>query len=93
MVDSKQKIMRARDFGLPDYFDMQAALGHTKHVGGWTATQELAQLCHVQEGQEILYVGWRAHANGRSAEGRWIGRSSGSQMLRIFPSRRIDSMP
>jgi len=54
MVDSKQKIMRARDFGLPDYFDMQAAMGHTKHVGGWTATQELAQLCHVQEGQEIL---------------------------------------
>jgi len=57
MVDPKQKIMRARDFGLPDYFDMQAAMGQTKHMGGWTATQELAQLCHLKEGQEILYVG------------------------------------
>jgi len=57
MDDSQQTAQRARDFGLPDYFDMQAAMGHTKHVGGWTATQELAQLCRVQEGQEILYVG------------------------------------
>ena len=32
-------------------------MGQTKHVGGWTATQELAGLCHLQEGQEILYVG------------------------------------
>ncbi len=31
--------------------------GSTKHVGGWTATQEFAQLCNLQEGQEILYVG------------------------------------
>jgi ubiquinone/menaquinone biosynthesis C-methylase UbiE len=57
MNDSQHPVKRARDFGLPDYFDMQAAMGQTKHVGGWTATQELAQLCHLQEGQEILYVG------------------------------------
>jgi len=57
MDNSKPTTQRARDFGLPDYFDMQAAMGQTKHVGGWTATQELAQLCHLQEGQEILYVG------------------------------------
>ena len=57
MDDSQRKVQRARDFGLPDYFDMQAAMGHTKHVGGWTATQELAQNCHLQEGQELLYVG------------------------------------
>ena len=57
MENSQQTAQRARDFGLPDYFDMQAAMGHTKHVGGWTATQELAQLCHLREGQEILYVG------------------------------------
>ncbi|MFV9675640.1 MAG: class I SAM-dependent methyltransferase, partial [Anaerolineales bacterium] len=57
MDNSKPTTQRARDFGLPDYFDMQATMGQTKHVGGWTATQELAQLCHLQEGQEILYVG------------------------------------
>ncbi len=47
MDNSKPTTLRARDFGLPDYFDMQAAMGHTKHVGGWTATQELAGLCHL----------------------------------------------
>ena len=54
---SKPTTPRARDFGLPDYFDMQAAMGHTKHVGGWSSTQELAQLCNLREGQELLYVG------------------------------------
>ena len=57
MDNSKSTTQRARDFGLPDYFDMQAAMGHTKHVGGWTSTQELVQLCHLREGQELLYVG------------------------------------
>ena len=38
MDNSQQSVQRARDFGLPDYFDMQAAMGHTKHVGGWIAT-------------------------------------------------------
>ncbi len=57
MNDSQYPVKRARDFGLPDYFDMQAAMGHTKHVGGWTATQELAQLCRLREGHELLYVG------------------------------------
>jgi SAM-dependent methyltransferase len=52
-----QKTVRARDFGLPDYFDMQAAMGHTKHIGGLYATRELAELCHLGEGQEVLYVG------------------------------------
>ncbi len=57
MEDSQETPQRARDFGLPDYFDMQAAMGHTKHVGGWTATLELAQICRLREGQELLYVG------------------------------------
>ena len=57
MDNSKPTTQRARDFGLPDYFDMQATMGHTKHVGGWTSTQELVQLCHLREGQELLYVG------------------------------------
>jgi ubiquinone/menaquinone biosynthesis C-methylase UbiE len=49
--------MKAKDVGLPEYFDMQAELGHTKHIGGWYATQELAELCKLGPGQEILYVG------------------------------------
>jgi ubiquinone/menaquinone biosynthesis C-methylase UbiE len=49
--------MKAKDVGLPEYFDMQAELGHTKHVGGWFATQELAELCNLGPGQEVLYIG------------------------------------
>ena len=48
---------KAKDLGLPEYFDMQARLGQTKHVGGWFSTQELAGLCHLGAGQELLYVG------------------------------------
>jgi ubiquinone/menaquinone biosynthesis C-methylase UbiE len=49
--------VRAADYGLPDYFDMQAAIRHTKHVGGWKSTQEIAEMCTLRPGQELLYVG------------------------------------
>jgi ubiquinone/menaquinone biosynthesis C-methylase UbiE len=52
----RQKI-RAADVGLPDYFDLQANIGHTKHVGGWPSTQEIAEMCELGPGQELLYVG------------------------------------
>ncbi len=57
MVETEKKKGRAKDFGLPEYFDMQADMGHTKHIGGWIATQDLAELCQLGEGQELLYVG------------------------------------
>jgi ubiquinone/menaquinone biosynthesis C-methylase UbiE len=49
--------IKASDFGLPDYFDMQSAIGHTKHVGGWKSTQEIAEMCQLGSGQELIYVG------------------------------------
>jgi ubiquinone/menaquinone biosynthesis C-methylase UbiE len=49
--------IKAKDVGLPDYFDMQAAVRHTKHVGGWESTQEIAEMCALGPGQELLYVG------------------------------------
>ena len=54
---SVQTVRRAADVGLPDYFDMQAAIRHTKHVGGWKSTQEIAEMCQLGEGQELVYVG------------------------------------
>ena len=57
MTDQNASVAKAKDLGLPEYFDMQAELGHTKHVGGWFSTQELAELCHLGPGQELLYVG------------------------------------
>lgn len=57
MVKHEYQMTKAKDVGLPEYFDMQAALGHTKHIGGWNATQKLASLCKLGPGQEVLYVG------------------------------------
>jgi ubiquinone/menaquinone biosynthesis C-methylase UbiE len=48
---------RAEDFGLPIYLDLQAKMGHTKHLGGEEATRRLAALCHVGKGKIILNVG------------------------------------
>lgn len=43
--------------GLPAYFDMQARIGHTKHIGGWLSTLEITQMMQLKSGQELLYVG------------------------------------
>jgi SAM-dependent methyltransferase len=36
---------------------MQAAVGITKHAGGYAATDELLALCHVEQAREVLNVG------------------------------------
>jgi ubiquinone/menaquinone biosynthesis C-methylase UbiE len=41
----------------PTYLDVQAAVGISKHMGGYGATDALHQLCHVAEAQEVLDVG------------------------------------
>lgn len=45
------------EHGLPRYFDMQAELGYTKHIGGSDATRELLDLCQVSSDTELLNVG------------------------------------
>jgi ubiquinone/menaquinone biosynthesis C-methylase UbiE len=42
---------------IPTYLDIQAEAGITKHMGGYAATDELHNLCHLQEAQEVLEVG------------------------------------
>ena len=49
--------VRAADFDLPMYFDMQAKMGHTKHLGGIYATDKLAELCKLESGKTLLNVG------------------------------------
>jgi ubiquinone/menaquinone biosynthesis C-methylase UbiE len=39
------------------YLDLQAALGITKHMGGMTSTEELADRCHIEPGKKVLDVG------------------------------------
>jgi len=38
-------------------FDLQAEVGLTKQLGGLKATQELIELCHVNQGKYVLDVG------------------------------------
>ena len=54
---------RAADLGLPFYFDVQAELGHTKHLGGVDATKKIAEMCHIIESTNVLYVGCGAGAS------------------------------
>jgi ubiquinone/menaquinone biosynthesis C-methylase UbiE len=53
----RNSIPRAADYGLPIYFDLQAKMGHTKHLGGLEATVRLADLCNFGPGKTILNVG------------------------------------
>ncbi|MFC2002571.1 class I SAM-dependent methyltransferase [Chloroflexota bacterium] len=39
------------------YFELQASWGMTKHLGGLTATRQLADLCHISKGKYVLVVG------------------------------------
>lgn len=38
-------------------FDLQAELGMTKHMGGQQATEELVELCFIDESTSVLDVG------------------------------------
>jgi SAM-dependent methyltransferase len=41
----------------PSYLDVQAAIGITKHNGGYPATERLLAMCGSGRAQEVLYVG------------------------------------
>jgi len=55
--EDHSKTIRAADYGLPMYFDMQAKIGHTKHLGGLFATDKLAEMCDLEPGKTLLNVG------------------------------------
>lgn len=39
------------------YFDLQAEIGISKHGGGWKASKQLAELCHINNNKYVLVVG------------------------------------
>ncbi len=45
------------DNARPSYLEILAYLGLSRHLGGWAATNELASLCHVEKGKQVLDVG------------------------------------
>ena len=44
------------------YFELQAYVGTTKHMGGLETTVELIDLCHIEAGMVVLDVGCGAGA-------------------------------
>jgi ubiquinone/menaquinone biosynthesis C-methylase UbiE len=57
VIDRKSFQVQADDYGLPKYFDLQAKIGHTKHLGGEAVTQKLAELCQLDKNKFVCNVG------------------------------------
>ena len=66
------------------YFDLQADIGITKHMGGRKATRELMELCHVQEDQYILEIGC-----GLGRTSCYIAREYGCRVVGVDISERM----
>jgi len=57
-MENKDQLSREEISELGDpYFDLQAEMGFTKHLGGLKATRELIELCHTNKDKYVLDVG------------------------------------
>jgi len=68
----------------PTYLDIQAAVGISKHMGGYAATDELHRLCHLEEAQEVLDVGC-----GIGVGPAYIARQFDCQMMAVDISEKM----
>jgi ubiquinone/menaquinone biosynthesis C-methylase UbiE len=60
------------------YFDLQAYIGTTKHMGGLAATRELAALCRVDQQALVLDLG-----SGVGATPCYLARTCGARVIGI----------
>ncbi len=60
------------------YFELQAFIGTTKHMGGLKATQELIELCHVTQESYVLDVGC-----GAGATPAYVARRVGCRVVAV----------
>ena len=68
----------------PSYLDVQAEVGITKHLGGFSATNELLALCHVADAKEVLYVG-----AGIGVGPAYIARKYGCRVVAVDISEKM----
>ncbi len=66
------------------YFEMQAAFGFTKHIGGLKATNELIELCHINKDKYVLDVGCGV---GRTA--CYIAKKYGCKVVGVDITERM----
>jgi arsenite methyltransferase len=62
MEDRKQSSPKKNADPELSYFEVQAYVGTTKHMGGLESTRELLDMCHVSQGTTVLDVGCGAGA-------------------------------
>jgi ubiquinone/menaquinone biosynthesis C-methylase UbiE len=60
------------------YFDLQAYIGTTKHMGGLAATRELAALCRIDRHTRVLDVG-----SGVGATPCYLARTYGTHVIGV----------
>jgi SAM-dependent methyltransferase len=68
----------------PSYLDVQAAIGITKHNGGYPATDRLLSICHIGEAQTALYVG-----SGIGVGPAYIAKHHGCRVVAADISERM----
>jgi ubiquinone/menaquinone biosynthesis C-methylase UbiE len=66
------------------YFELQAFIGTTKHMGGMTSTKELIELCGIGEGRYVLDVGC-----GAGATPSYLVREVGARVVAVDLSPRM----
>lgn len=57
MIADGEKRSRGDSGSQLSYFDIQAYMGTTKHMGGFESTQTLIELCHIDENVYVLDIG------------------------------------
>jgi ubiquinone/menaquinone biosynthesis C-methylase UbiE len=68
----------------PTYLDVQAAVGISKHMGGYDATDTLHRLCHVEDAREVLDVGC-----GIGVGPAYIARRYGCRVMAVDLSQKM----
>jgi len=66
------------------YFELQADWGITKHMGGLKTTEELIELCHIEEGKYVLEVGC-----GVGITACYIAKKIGSRVVGVDICQRM----
>lgn len=76
--------MNKKTIKMYDFFDLQAKIGVTKHIGGLKATRYLIEHCNIDDSKYVLVVGC---GNGTSAIK--IARLSGGRIVGIDISKAM----